>query len=73
MPSISDREVSDLKDLVAKLESRVHQLEKKLTGGSSGDKSSTESMRMVLMGPPGAGKLSSHRACHLNCINTRTR
>jgi adenylate kinase len=57
MPSISDREVSDLKDLVAKLEARVHQLENKLTGGSSGDKSSSESMRMVLMGPPGAGKL----------------
>jgi len=58
MPSISDREVSDLKDLVAKLEARVHQLETKVTGGSSssGNKSSAESMRMVLMGPPGAGK-----------------
>lgn len=60
MSPIVDDSVEKLKDLVHKLESRVHQLEMKL--GESGNPPSSsqeprnnESMRMILMGPPGAG------------------
>ena len=56
MAPIREDTVTDLKDLVAKLESRVRQLEDRL--GNDGIKSRTPSvsMRMILMGPPGAGK-----------------
>jgi hypothetical protein len=43
--------VDELKSIIAKLETRVEQLEHKLAGR---DAAST-SMRMILMGPPGAG------------------
>lgn len=44
--------VDELKSIIAKLESRVEQLEGKLHGKDG----ASESMRMILMGPPGAGK-----------------
>lgn len=53
MAPIQDRVVDDLKSLVNKLESRVAELEAKLAGG---DAPSTGGVRMILMGPPGAGK-----------------
>ncbi|KAI9670147.1 MAG: adenylate kinase [Caeruleum heppii] len=59
MAPISDSTVEGLKDLVHKLESRVQQLEAKLhdAGGSSGKpKHDGRELRMILMGPPGAGK-----------------
>jgi adenylate kinase len=52
MAPITDQVVDDLKSLVAKLEKRVAELESKAGGGT---RTSTEQMRMVLMGPPGAG------------------
>lgn len=52
MAPIQDRVVDDLKSLVNKLESRVAELEAKLAGG---DAPSTGGVRMILMGPPGAG------------------
>lgn len=57
MAPITDDKVQDLKDLITKLENRVHQLEARLTSSSS--KSPSESMRMILIGPPGAGILHS--------------
>jgi adenylate kinase len=56
MAPIKEETVNDLKDLVAKLETRVRQLEDRL--GDDGIKSRTpsQSMRMILMGPPGAGE-----------------
>jgi len=54
MSPITDTAVSDLKDLVARLERRVHELETK--AGLKAPTTSSERMRMVLMGPPGAGK-----------------
>ena len=48
--------MDDLKNLVQKLEMRVSELEAKLTGGD-GSSASSSSMRMILMGPPGAGTL----------------
>ena len=54
MAPITDETVQNLRDLVNKLETRVHQLESKLEG-SSGKARNVQSMRMILIGPPGAG------------------
>lgn len=56
MAPITDEQVHDLKDLIRKLESRVHELEQKISAGGSLSTPS-ESMRMILIGPPGAGML----------------
>ena len=60
--------VESLKDLVKKLESRIYELEAKVGGNASstGSKGPSESIRMILMGPPGAGRKTSTcqwRAC----------
>ena len=64
MAPIKDETVDALKDLIHKLESRVEQLEAKLQHQEGGPiarktKANTESIRMVLMGPPGAGTTSN--------------
>lgn len=46
--------VDELKKLVSRLESRIEQLESKITGHGAGS-ASGDGMRMVIMGPPGAG------------------
>lgn len=56
MAPITDTTISDLKDLVHKLEARVHQLEHRLGEGGNKPKTHSESMRMILIGPPGAGE-----------------
>ncbi|GAD97323.1 adenylate kinase, putative [Paecilomyces variotii No. 5] len=58
MAPITDETVDGLKNIIHKLEARVEQLEERLTHGgeSSKPRSVAEQMRMVLMGPPGAGK-----------------
>lgn len=61
MAPIRDETVDGLRDLVSKLETRVEQLEAKLeqtTGGPSARKQKNPStgIRMILMGPPGAGR-----------------
>ena len=55
MAPITDAQVDDLKDLVHKLEARVYSLERRLEGDKK--PSIADSMRMILIGPPGAGKL----------------
>lgn len=58
MAPITDEMVQSLQDTISKLESRVHQLESRLGGGEGGTRkaaSSGQSVRMILMGPPGAG------------------
>jgi len=48
----------DLHDLVAKLEQRVKDLENRLhlaAGGASRPIDTSNGVRMILMGPPGAG------------------
>jgi adenylate kinase len=58
MAPTTNPEVEELKSRVHKLEARIAQLE----SGHGGSSSSTqESVRMILMGPPGAGEL--HTAC----------
>jgi len=57
MAPITDDAVNSLKDLITKLENRVHELEGKLSGGGSsgGSANLPQAMRMTIMGPPGAG------------------
>ncbi len=57
MAPVADKTVDELKDLVRKLEARVTELEGRISGHGHGT-SPGQSMRMVLMGPPGAGTSS---------------
>jgi adenylate kinase len=45
-------ELKQLKEVIGNLDSRIKQLEKRATGSSP----SSEEIRMIIMGPPGAGK-----------------
>jgi adenylate kinase len=54
MAPVADEIVDNLKDLVHKLESRVQQLEARLEHGGP---KPPRGLRMILMGPPGAGML----------------
>ncbi|KAJ5584122.1 adenylate kinase [Penicillium hispanicum] len=56
MAPITEETVSGLKDTIGKLEARVVELESRLVNGGSKPKSVAEQMRIILMGPPGAGK-----------------
>ena len=47
--------LEEVKDLVKKLESRLVNVEARLDGRNPEEQSPLQSMRMVLMGPPGAG------------------
>lgn len=52
-----DTTTEKLQELVDKLESRVKQLEDKLQHAKDGTQHiSEEGVRMILMGPPGAGR-----------------
>ena len=53
-----DEQVQKLHQVVASLEGRIKDLEVRHLGGSSAPKS-TEEIRMILIGPPGAGTSSS--------------
>lgn len=50
----SDQKVEDLKAQVAKLTARIEALEAERTAGSKS--ATSDAMRMILIGPPGAGK-----------------
>lgn len=52
-PTLED--VLGLKDLVSKLQERIRKIEQSLTGDVSEPKSGPGELRMILMGPPGAG------------------
>ena len=67
MAPIKDEAVDALKDLVHKLEAKVEQLESRLHGDGKGStsRSQTGNLRLILIGPPGAG--TGLLKC---CINT---
>lgn len=55
-------ELKQLKDVISTLDSRVKRLEKRASGSSP----STEEIRIILIGPPGAGArspLGSRASC----------
>lgn len=57
-PFLGSDTMDTLKSKLEEAEAKIKELERRIAGGSSGsDKSSTpsESMRMILIGPPGAG------------------
>ena len=57
-------EVQRLRDIVNGFESRIKKLEEKALLGGTESPKTTEEIRMILIGPPGAGSLfspSSHR------------
>ena len=54
MAPITDEVVNGLKDTIGKLEARVEELEGRLSNQVK-PKSVAEQMRIILMGPPGAG------------------
>lgn len=51
----SEQIVEQLRSHIASLESRVHELEGKFGKPDNGAKSTVDGMRMILIGPPGAG------------------
>ena len=59
MAPLGEQLVDQLKGTVDKLEARVAELEARLQGKASGSTTSSsaveDGMRMILMGPPGAG------------------
>ena len=57
MAPITEDQVTSLKDHIHKLEKRVYELENQLSGGTKKSSNLSEQMRMILIGPPGAGKL----------------
>jgi len=54
MSSLVEEAVKKLTNTVESLESRIKALEDRAAGGSG--KLSTEEVRMILIGPPGAGR-----------------
>ena len=55
MAPITDSAVSDLQGTVSRLEQRIAELESRLQGQVGIADKSQESVRMILIGPPGAG------------------
>ena len=60
MAPVDQNTADELRGLVKRLEMRVQELEGKLSGGSGSGANPLNTMRMVIMGPPGAGQ--SYRA-----------
>ena len=56
---MSDQLVQKLQETVDKLEKRIQELEGRLRGDAGGSSGGSDGMRMILMGPPGAGMLQS--------------
>jgi adenylate kinase len=58
MAPLAESVVDDLKQHIARLEGRIAELEGKLAPQGSSGSSLKEGVRMILIGPPGAGASS---------------
>ena len=67
MAPTTDTVVDDLKRTVHKLEQRIAELESRLSGHGGSSSAAQESVRMILMGPPGAGELQTEVARGGHC------
>jgi adenylate kinase len=56
MAPMTESVVDELKSTVHKLEQRIAELEGRFSGHGGGSSTAQESVRMILMGPPGAGE-----------------
>lgn len=61
-----DDELSKMKDVIANLESRVKRLE-----GRQGGSATADEIRMILIGPPGAGTWSPRGLASTCCRSQR--
>lgn len=52
-PTLED--ILSLKELVSKLQERIQKIEQRTSGDAGESKSGPGELRMILMGPPGAG------------------
>jgi hypothetical protein len=59
-------ELKQLKDVISTIDTRIKKLEARATGGPV----STEEIRMILIGPPGAGECFLRRKCSLSLLLT---
>lgn len=57
MAPITDADADALKNSIRTLERRVQELEGKLSGKQESGSNPLDAMRMIIMGPPGAGEL----------------
>jgi len=57
----SEHIIDQLKSHIGSLEQRINTLEGKLGRGGSSAASGADAMRMILIGPPGAGMLDRER------------
>jgi adenylate kinase len=57
MAPLAEQVVDDLKQHIARLEGRIAELEGRLSPGQSKPSNTPEGVRMILIGPPGAGEL----------------
>jgi hypothetical protein len=67
MAPMTDTVVDDLKNTVHKLEQRIAELESRLSGHGGSSAAAQESVRMILMGPPGAGELRTEATRDVHC------
>lgn len=68
---MADALVEKLTDTVNRLEKRLAEVESRLTGHSSSSaSSSSDGMRMILIGPPGAGMLSNGSAAQQQTLTS---
>lgn len=56
MAPLAEQVVDDLKQHIARLEGRIAELEGRISPSQSHAPSKPEGVRMILIGPPGAGK-----------------